>query len=199
MPDNGARERLRLQPEQLRRQLDPSELSFETTADVPPLVGTIGQPRAIDAIAFGMEIPTKGYNIYVAGASGSGRETTVMDFLTEFTKAAPRPSDWIYVHNFADTDRPNVIELPAGGGAAFAREMHTLIATAQREIPRAFESDEYDRRRRAALNELTQQRNAVLSGLQAFANARQFALEMTPAGIASLHTREGKPMAAQEF
>ena len=32
-----------------------------TTADVPPLEGTIGQPRALDAIAFGLEINSPGY------------------------------------------------------------------------------------------------------------------------------------------
>jgi len=31
---------------QLRRRLDPAKLAFETTAEVAPLTGTIGQPRA---------------------------------------------------------------------------------------------------------------------------------------------------------
>jgi hypothetical protein len=49
---------LRLDPGQLRRRLDPATLPFETTAEVEPLMGTIGQPRALSAIEFGLEIET---------------------------------------------------------------------------------------------------------------------------------------------
>jgi len=44
-----------------RRWLDPAKLAFETTAEVAPLTGTIGQPRALDAIEFGLEVTTPGY------------------------------------------------------------------------------------------------------------------------------------------
>ena len=47
---------LELEPGELRRRLDPSTLPFATTEDVEPLVGTIGQPRALAAIEFGLEV-----------------------------------------------------------------------------------------------------------------------------------------------
>ena len=71
---------LTVAPEQLRRRVDPTQLPL-TTADVSPLEGTIGQPRAVDALAFGLEISSPGYNLFVAGPAGSGRERTVHDFL----------------------------------------------------------------------------------------------------------------------
>jgi hypothetical protein len=63
---------LAVAPEQLRRHVDPTQLPL-TTAGVPPLEGTIGQPRALDAIAFGLEINSPGYNLFVAGPAGASR------------------------------------------------------------------------------------------------------------------------------
>lgn len=55
-------ERLELGADELRRRLDPATLTFQTTEEVEPLEGTIGQPRALAAIEFGLEIETFGYN-----------------------------------------------------------------------------------------------------------------------------------------
>ncbi len=89
-------------PEQLRRRVDQGQLPL-TTAVVLPLEGTIGQLRAVDAIAFGLEISSPGYNLFVAGPAGSGRELTVHDFLRRFAPTRPAPSDWVYVYNFAQS------------------------------------------------------------------------------------------------
>jgi hypothetical protein len=58
------RQDLELEPERLRRRLDPSTLPFRTTAEVEPLVGTIGQPRALAAI----ERPDGDCDVFVDGA-----------------------------------------------------------------------------------------------------------------------------------
>src|SRR5262245_41934446 len=102
------RTQLAVAPDLLRRRVDPSTLPL-TTANVPPLEGVIAQPRALDALAFGLEIRSPGYNLYVAGPTGSGRERSVQDFLQRFAPTRPMPSDWVYVYNFTHPDRPNVI------------------------------------------------------------------------------------------
>ncbi|HXH83151.1 MAG TPA: peptidase, partial [Candidatus Tectomicrobia bacterium] len=63
---------LRVPPEDLRRTCDPESLGFETTAEVPPLEGTVGQDRAINAIEFALNVKAPGYNLYVAGYPGTG-------------------------------------------------------------------------------------------------------------------------------
>jgi predicted ATP-dependent protease len=193
------RSRARVAPEQLRRRMDPNSLPFNSTAEVVPLTGTIGQPRAVDAIEFGLEIDTYGYNVFLSGTPGSGRESTVLDYLNELAKKHPTPPDWIYVHNFVDPDQPHAIDLPAGQGAQFAREMRDFVVATQREIPRAFESEEYARRRAAALNSFAQQRDEILNQLQQFAQARSFSLEMTPTGIVTVPVLDGKPIDAEAF
>ncbi|MGA7669012.1 MAG: ATP-binding protein [Nitrolancea sp.] len=199
MAEDDIQNRLRVAPDQLRRHMDPASLTFQTTADVTPLVGTIGQPRAIDAIEFGLQIDTHGYNLFLSGSTGSGRESTILDYLTELSAQQRPPSDWIYVHNFADPDQPRSIELPSGRGVQFDRDMREFVVSAQHEIPRAFESEEYERRRRQALNGLTQQRDSVFASLQSFAEAHGFTLEMTPAGIVTIPVVNGKPITPEEF
>lgn len=192
------RAQLAVPPEHLRRRVDPAQLPT-TTADVPPLEGTIGQPRALDALSFGLEIRSPGYNLFVAGPAGSGRERTVYDYLRQFAPTRPAPSDWVYVYNFTQPDHPNAISLPPGRGRAFAAEMDRFLQAAQREIPRAFESEDYARHRREALAELARQREALLSGLETFARDQGFAIEMTPAGIMVVPVREGHPLSPEEF
>ena len=185
-------------PELLRRRVDPTQLPA-TSADVPPLEGTIGQPRALDAIAFGLEIGARGYNLFIAGPGGSGRERTIHDFLQRFAPGRPAPSDRVYVYNFAQNDRPRALRLPQGQARKLAAGMDSLIETARRDIPRAFESEDYARRRRETLAEITQQRDALFDRLQATASEQGFAIESTSAGIATVPLRDGKPLSPEEF
>ena len=191
--------RLALRPEQLRRCLDPKRLRFASTAEVEPLVGTIGQPRAIGALEFGLSVATTGFNVFVSGAPGTGRLTTVLDYLGELAPQKVAPPDWVYVHEFANADRPNAIRLPAGRGDEFARAMDEFVDAARREIPRAFESEEYDRRQREIVAEVAGRREREEQQLTRFAADRRIALRMTPLGVASMPLVDGKPITREQF
>ena len=58
----------------LRWRCDAAELDFETTNDVKPLVGVVGQDDAVEALRFGLETDAPGQNIFVRGLSGTGRK-----------------------------------------------------------------------------------------------------------------------------
>ncbi len=189
---------LAVAPEQLRRRVDPAQLPL-TTAEVPSLEGTIGQPRAVDAIAFGLEINSPGYNLFIAGSAGSGRERTVLDYLHRFAPTQPAPSDWIYIYNFAQPDQPNVIRMPRGRGRKLAADLEGFLEAAQRDISRAFESEDYERHRRETLSELSQRRDALIDQLQAFARDSGFAIEVTPIGMVAVPLSHGRPLSDEEF
>jgi lon-related putative ATP-dependent protease len=193
------RERLELAPTALRRRVDPRSLRFRSTEEVEPLVGTIGQPRALDAIEFGLEVRTFGYNLFVSGQPGSGRESTVRDYLKRFSAERPRADDWVYVHSFEQPDRPRAIRLPAAAGREFARDMEAFVQAAKREIPRAFESEQYERRQREIRSDVGRQREQLVGSLRAFAAERRFALEITPAGVVTAPLHDGKPLSAEDF
>ena len=63
--------------DRLTRTCDPDELGFETTDDVAPLEGTIGQERAVSALEMGLDIDASGFNLYISGNTGTGRSTAL--------------------------------------------------------------------------------------------------------------------------
>ena len=197
-PRSRRRER-ELRPDELRRRVDPARLGFASTAEVPPLVGTIGQPRALDALEYGLAVGTRGFNLFVSGLPGSGRLTTVLDYVRTLAESRPAPSDWIYVHDFDRPDRPNAIRLPAGRGAELASAMDEFVEAARREIPRAFESEEYDRRQREIVAEIAEQRQQEEEALTRFAAERMVALTTTVVGVASVPLVDGKPITRERF
>ncbi|HWK63299.1 MAG TPA: AAA family ATPase [Rhizobiaceae bacterium] len=191
------RERLAVKVEDLRRRLDPATLPFQTTAEVAPVKTTIGQPRAAEAIAFALEVGARGFHLYAAGSPGTGRESTVLGAVRAFAATRPTPRDWVYVHNFAEPDRPRAFSMPAGEGRKLAKSMTSFVEAAQQEIPRAFESEDYARRRDQFLADVRTRRAKLITDLRAFAEEREFALEMKPTGIASVPLLNGEPMPPQ--
>lgn len=194
-----ATSRLALAPGELRRRVDPASLPFETTEKVGPLSGTIGQPRALEALEFGVKIGSPGYNVFVSGLPGSGRESTVRDHLQSVAAKRPAPDDWVYVHDFDEPDRPLAIRFPAGMGRELAADMDEFVRQARQAIPRAFESEEYARRRERGLAELTQLRDALTGGLDEFARSLGFAVQVTPVGIMSVPVKDGHPLGPEEI
>ena len=188
-----------LHPDELRRRLDPDLLGFRTTAEVEPLVGTIGQPRALDAIEAGLEMATEGFNLFLAGPAGSGRRTTVLDYLADAATKRPAPDDWVYVHNFRSPDRPEAIRLPAGRGAELARALDEFLDAARREIRRAFESEDYERRQRETMTEIAERRQALDRDLKQFADERGYALKPTVTGVVTMPLLDGEPLTVETF
>ncbi|HEB01624.1 MAG TPA: ATP-dependent protease, partial [Nitrospirae bacterium] len=89
----------KLSAEQLCRHCDPSVLGFESTTDVTPVPGTIGQERAMNAIEFGLSLDSKGFNIYILGESGTGKMTSIMQEVSVLADKRDVPDDWCYVYN----------------------------------------------------------------------------------------------------
>jgi len=183
-----------LDASRLRRNVDLESLTFETTEQVPPLTYTIGQQRAFDSISFGIGAKSKGFNLFVAGSPGSGRETTVHEYVLGVAAKHQTPEDWIYVHNFVDPDRPIAVSLPPGTARTLAGEVKALVQAMQKEIPRAFEAEEVQRQRDALINGVNEKKSETLAELQQYAKERDYLLEMTPTGMVSYATINDKPI-----
>ncbi len=185
--------------ERLRRVCDPSMLPCERTEDIPPLEGIIGQERAVRALKFGLEIKERGFNIYVAGLPGTGKTTAVTSFLEELAKSKPVPSDWCYVNNFQDPYKPKALKLPAGKANQLKHDMKTLIEDARREIPKAFESEDYAARRESVAKRFDARRKERLTQLNENAKKQGFLFQTTPMGILMIPIVDGKPLSDEEF
>ena len=88
-------------------------MAFETTADIEPIDGLVGQGRAHTAIRFGARIEKPGFNMFVIGSSGARMQQAVKTLLQQEAPTKPRPADWVYVNNFAEPHKPIGISLPA--------------------------------------------------------------------------------------
>ncbi len=185
---------------QLRRTCDPNQFNFETTADLNPTsVGLMGQPRATKALQFGVGIPSAGYNIYVLGNSSMGHREMVEEFLRDVAAKQPVPNDWLYVHNFETNQKPQAIQLPAGDGSTFCKEMEEMLTTHKKELPEAFETEEYlnasDKIRQAYKNE----RDGLVETLREQVGEDGLTVVRTSTGLSIVPLVEGRAMTNDEI
>jgi len=188
-----------LAPDELRQRCDPDQLPFETTEEIPSLEGTIGQERAVGSIEFGLSIETYGFNLFVAGPPGTGKTSSVGEFVDRRAKLEPAPSDWVYVHDFDDPLRPIAIRLSPGRATEFAGDMEEIVRAARGELPRAFESESYEKRKAEIMQGIQERRDAIFGQLQQQASELGFSIEMTAIGIATVPLAEGKPLSREDF
>jgi lon-related putative ATP-dependent protease len=178
---------------------DPAIFDFETTVSLPAEVTIIGQDRAVQAIDFGVGIASHGFNIYALGQTGTGRTATTHTFLNRVAAAQPVPAEWVYVNNFVSPNQPNAISLPAGTAAQFQRDMKELVDDLLREIPRAFESEDYEHQRDKILRETQEQRNAEFAQLEHKVNERGFTLLKTAMGLGVAPVLNGQVLSPEAY
>lgn len=189
-----------LTPDQLRRTCDAGAFSFGSTAELPPPQGRIGQDRAVKAMEFGLYINSPGYNIFMAGAPGTGKRTYAQSLIREVAQTRPVPDDWCYVFNFREPDRPLPLRFPAGQGRKFRAEMSRLVADILTDIPKAFESGDFARRRADILEKFQDQSNALFVKVEEEAAKRAFTLKRTESGLATIPVGAGgKPLTQEEY
>ncbi len=189
----------RVSATRLRRACDPRVFKFKTTAELEPLHGTVGQDRAVSAMDFGLSIEAEGFNVFVSGPPGTGRTTELRIQLERIAKARPTPRDWCYVFNFQDPARPEAVSLPPDKGHQLGDDIDDAIATLRREVPRAFESDEYAQRRDQVGREVQGERERLFESLQKEASGRGMAVNVTPMGITTVPIVEGKPLTREAY
>jgi predicted ATP-dependent protease len=140
--------RFRLDPEVARFSISPEEIGPIDTPPTPRAPGrVIGQPRAVEALKLAVAIRAKGYNVFVAGLSGTGKRSTVMRFLKEQPFDHRTIRDIVAVNNFAQPDRPRILYFSAGDGRRFRRRVDEAVSALQERIPLAFEQGAFREQR----------------------------------------------------
>jgi lon-related putative ATP-dependent protease len=189
----------RLKAEQLRARCDPARLGFASTAELTPLAGLIGQDRALDATAFGIGMPHAGYNLFVLGPPATGKTTSMRRLLEVAAAGRPTPSDWCYVHDFADPYRPCALEVPAGRGRQLRDEMAGLVEECKVRLPRLFEGEEFERQKSQIVESLARRQEAEVARLEEAARATGFLVVRTPGGLTIAPAPDGEPLTREQF
>jgi lon-related putative ATP-dependent protease len=188
-----------LTPDQLYKACDLGQFGFNTTEDLKQLETILGQQRAVDALQFGVGIKQEGFNLFVLGPPGVGKHTLIRQYLEQQSKQATTPSDWVYVANFNDTQKPRAIDLPPGRGTKLKQDMQRLIDDLRSAIPSAFDTEQYQHRHQQLQDALQEKTSQAFENLTEEALKNNVFVLRGEEQITFVPARDGKPMTQDEY
>ena len=192
-----------LSAEVLRWRCDPSQLDFETTADVEPVAGIVGQTSAVEALRFGIESDAPGQNVFVRGLTGTGRMSMVRRLLDELMPTCKLKQDRCYVHNFEHPDRPRLITLPPGMGRVFRRRVREVAEFVRDDLGETLTSDAVNARRESLERGARTRMEAITGPFQEDLKEARLAMVQRQQGqlvqTGLFPTVEGQPVPPEEL
>ncbi len=165
---------------------DLEAFDFQTTETLPCLGELIGQDRAVRSMAFGLEVKSKGYNIFVLGEPGSGRTTYTLEKLREKAKTQQAPDDWVYVYNFDAPNEPLAVNLPAGQAKELAVAVDELVEELKQALSKAFDNSQYEDNKAQLVKEFQERVNNLMEELRSWSKEQGFAIKRTPQGFVNI-------------
>lgn len=184
---------------QLKNGCFPEEFSFRTTAEVQPLEGVIGQDRALKAFDFGLAVKMKGYNIYMAGPSGTGKTTYARSSTEKMAETEAVPHDWCYVYNFQNPKSPLALRFEAGMGKEFRDDMAELVRLFKAELQKAFRTEDYETQKNTLMRSFDEKRDALMAEMSKTAEEYDFQVKTTNSGIFFMPVVNGKAVGEEEY
>jgi predicted ATP-dependent protease len=163
-------------------------------------IGAVAQDRALSALELGLGIKQRGYNIFVVGASGTGRTSTVEKLLADRAQKELTPDDVVLLYNFSDRDRPLSVVLPASLGPKLKKSYESLMEKVISHLEKAFEADSYILSRQVIQEECREKTDQSLKEIESEASDNSFVLSHT--GVAITLTpanKKGEPLTEEEF
>lgn len=188
-----------LDPDELRKKCDPSIFEFSTTDDISAQAQMIGQERALKAIDFGLNIKSEGFNLYISGIVGTGRNTAIIRAVEKIAEHEPVPEDICYLYNFQSKDEPRALRLPAGIGCGFKKDMEELINDLEQQIIKAFVSEEYERHKKLILDKFEERKSTLQSEIDEFAKSKELTIQQTLTGFNVAPIRKGRVLSEEEL
>jgi len=163
-------------------QINYKPTGIKSSDDINPCCEIIGQARAINAIKLGLNVKSKGYNIFVTGFTGSGRTTTIKHLLEGLDYKLSDLKDICYVNNFRNADNPMVLIFKAGEGKRFKKDMNYLIDSLRKAVPKVFMSEDYKDRQSRIVREFENRQKKLIN---------TFEDKLTEAGFVMVQVQSG--------
>jgi len=190
---------LELKPSELRCFCNADMFNFKTTLDLEPLDEVIGQERAVNAITFGLDMKSPGYNIFVTGPEGTGKTTIVKDLVKEYAQQLPVPVDWCMVNNFKDEYRPRAIAVSAGTAGRFSKSLERFIKDLKIRLPKEYEDEVFRGKIAEIQKKYGQGKREMLEALDQKAKENQLMINKTSAGYQTIPLKGDQPLTPEEF
>lgn len=185
--------------EELKNEIDEKILDFNTTDDLEPFNGIIGQERALSAIRTAMQIPQKGFNLYVCGDVGIGKTNYVLSVVNQLSKEQPIPNDYCYIHNFENPNAPIAIELEPGMGIEFKQDMNIFIKKLLERIGKDLSGDIYEKEKRSITERFKYQKEHVLKEFDKSTFEQGFKVKNSEGGFYFSPVYQGKVLNEDEY
>lgn len=189
----------KLTSEQLYRKCDAAKFDFTTTADLEERLSALGQDRAICAVELGINIKSRGYNLFCLGPEGTGKTSLVKRILEKEGKQRPTPDDWAYVYNFDEPHKPIAVNFPAGAATGFAKDMEEFAYAMEHDLPEAVKNELYEEQLSVIREKYQEKRNDYVKVLQKKAKGKKVSLLHMPMGVVVAPMKNGEIISPDVF
>ena len=174
-----------LTTEELRWKCNDDVFEFDSTSDLDPIEGIVGQERALKAIKLGVDLRSPGYNIYIAGLSGTGKTTTVKKMLEKISSNCPSLYDYAYVNNFKEEDMPVLLKFNTGTAKEFKYNLASAIELLKKRIPLALEAETYSNKKKKIISQYSEKEQELLNSFNEKLEKENFSLGQVKVGDTS--------------
>ncbi|AXI01277.1 ATP-binding protein [Sporosarcina sp. PTS2304] len=189
-----------MKPNELKKTVDDTVFTFESTEQVEQLTTIVGQQRARSVMNFGLHVNRPGYNLYVSGIVGTGKTSFVTSVVNDFPATDVKLFDWCYVNNFEDAYKPNVLKLPVGVGKKLKKSMDTLVHDLKIDIPNAFTEENHQKNRGSIIRKYKEKIENIYKKTDQTAKDYGFLLKQSGSTIVTIPMGvDGLPMDEETF
>lgn len=161
--------------------VSPSNLRLNIDSNlIPRLTGKISQEEIIsqdkpfNALKLGLNVRTRGYNIFVTGLTGLDRITILKNLIAKLNPKTFPKEDKCYVNNFDDSSKPILLTFPNGKGSKFKDAIEKLIDDFRREFLKLLESDAYSAKRKKVIESYEKSKLNLFQELRNFVSSKGF-------------------------
>ena len=183
----------------LKNICNPNNFKFETTDELDSKDLIYGQDRGIKALEFGLDVESKGYNLYLEGPSGVGKTMYTKNYVTKVASKKKTPDDWCYIYNFEEPNEPVAVSLQAGKGKEFRDDMDAFITDIKRDIKLTFGNEDFDKQKSLMQNSFEQKKSLLLEKLNKQSMKSGFQVKTAQNGVYMMPILDGKTIEEEEF
>jgi lon-related putative ATP-dependent protease len=135
----------------------------------------------------------------MAGEPGEGKTRFALECAQKQARFMPVPDDWCYVYNFEDANCPKAVNLQAGTGHDFKKDMEDFVKVIEQEIAKAFDGEEYEAERSRIIKGFREKKDEYMLQLNDESQERGFRVKLTSSGIYFMPVIDGEPISEDDF
>ena len=157
------------------------------------------QDRAIKSLKLALSVDSIGYNVYLSGSMGVGKEKLAKKLTEEIAQNRSVPPDQIYVYNFKNPKEPKLFLLESGKGKEFKNDINSLIEELLVELPRCISDQDFEDNKTAISKMYSKKREEVIKYISNEAKKYDFSVKSTVTGIYFMPIVDGVIITEEEY